>query len=259
MNAAVPVIEIASGQKRGLTNLVWRILKKTWWITASIVLTYVVLLNLWVASGSSQWKLEIDREGTQVYSMKVPGDSTVKFKGVTQYDYSYSQMLSAFIDAESFTKDCGKLAAGCVEYRFIQPFDPVRKTNTQYWRTELFPPFLNREVIVRGSIVQDPVTKGILLENTAVPSLLPPNDCCVRITQLHNTWKYTPLANGKVEVEYIQNFAGGGFLPDFLMSFAGEGVFQLMHADIPKLLDNDKYRSAKLDFILEYRTDKSAS
>lgn len=261
MNVASTAIPIGSESKpkTGVRGILWKILKKAWWWAASIVFAYVVLNQLWVSSGSGEWKLEIDRDGTQVYSMKAPGDSVVKFRGVTQYDYSYSQMISTFIDAESFTQDCSKLAAGCLEYRFIKAWDPVHMTNTQYWRTELFPPFANREVIVNGSMIQDPVTKGILLENSAAPSLLPPNDCCVRITQLHNTWKYTPLSNGKVEVEYTQNFAAGGMFPDFLLSFSAEMVHQLLHKDIPRLVDEDKYRNAKLDFILEYRADKTAS
>lgn len=234
-------------------------LKYFWLWSASIVFTLVALDWLWVASGSSEWTLEIDRDGTQVYSMKVPGDSTVKFKAVTQYDYSYSQMLSAFIDADSFTHDCGKLAAGCLEYRFLKPWDPQHLSNTQYWKTQLFPPFSNREVVVNGTIVQNQQTKEILLENTAAPSLLPPNECCVRITQLHNTWRYTPQDNGKVQVEYIQNFAAGGFFPDFLLSLGAEPVHQLLHRDIPKLLDNDKYRNAKLDFIQEYRDPEPAA
>jgi hypothetical protein len=244
---------------RSVRKKVGKILKYVWLWTASIVFACLVLDWSWVNSGSSKWKLEIDRDGTQVYSMKVPGDSIVKFRGVTQYGYSYSQMLSAFIDAESFTKDCGKLAAGCLEYRFLKPWDPQHMTNTQYWRTELPSPFLNREVVVNGKIFQNKETKEILLENSAAPSLIPPNDCCVRITQLHNTWKYTPLKNGKVEVEYIQNFSGGGFVPDFLLSFGAEPVYQLMHVDIPKLLDDDKYRNAKLDFIEEYQTSSTVA
>ena len=253
------IVTTAIGPGNKAPKRAWKYLKTFWVWTASIVFTCLVMERFWVMSGSSQWKLEIDRDGTQVYSMKVPGDSIVKFRGVTQYGYTYSHMLSAFIDAESFTKDCGKLAAGCVEYRFLKPWDPQHMTNTQYWRTELGGPFQNREVVVNGKIFQDKDTKVILLENSAAPSLIPPNDCCVRISQLHNTWKYTPLANGKVEVEYIQNFAGGGFIPDFLLAFGAEPVFQLMHVDIPKLLDNEKYRRAKLDFIEEYAPVKLAA
>ena len=262
MNSAIATEAVspkAAGSGSRFFRAARKVLKVSWLWAASIVFACMVLNWLWVSSGSGQWVLELDRDGTQVYSMKVPGDSVVKFRGVTEYDYSYSQMLSAFIDAESFTEDCGKLAAGCLEYRFIVPFDPVHLTNTQYWRTELFPPFSNREVVLKGTIVQDPRTKEILLENTAAPSLLPPNDCCVRITRLHNTWRYTPQHNGKVQVEYVQNFSGGGFLPDFVLSLGAEAVHQLLHKDIPKLLDNDTYRHARLEFIQEYRdTDPAA-
>lgn len=243
----------AAGSATRFGRTAGKYLKYLWLGAASIVLTGVVLNWLWVMSGSNEWELEIDRDGVQVYSLKTPGDGNVMFKGVTQYDYSYSQMLAAFIDDESFAKDCGKLSAGCVEYRFLKPWDPRLMTNTQYWRTQLFFPFANREVVVSGRIRQDKDTKELLLENSAAPSLIPPNECCVRITHLHNTWRYTPQENGRVKIEYVQNLDAGGLFPDFLSAFGAEMVHALLHTDIPKLLDNDKYRNAKLDFIEEYR------
>lgn len=220
---------------------------------ASFFISAVSLLNLaWITSGSNRWELEIDRNGTQVYYLKSPGSSVNKFKGVTHYKYTYSHMLSAFIDPH-LVDNCAEMVAGCVEYKFLRPWDSRFMANTQYWRAKLFPPFADREIILNGKIYQDKQTKEILLENSAAPNVIPPNDCCVRLSHMHNTWHYTPLGNGEVEVVYIQDFDMGGFFPGFLLSFGAEQVYKLLHTDIPALLEKkEEYRNAKLDFIEEY-------
>lgn len=212
----------------------------------------LVFLNwIWMSTGSNEWELEIDEDGTQVYSLKSPGSSNVKFKGITTYDYTYSHMLSLYID-EAYTGKCEDLVPGCVEYEFLNSWDPQKLTNTQYWRIKAFFPFSDREMVLNGKIRQNPETKEILLENTAAPNIIEPNDCCVRVTHLHNTWRYIPLESGGVRVEYIQDFDLGGFFPDFMISLGAAGVYQLMHTEIPKFLDDDTLRNASLDFIEEY-------
>jgi hypothetical protein len=225
-------------------------LKYFWMAAASVVFVYIALVRLWVMSGSGEWELEIDRDGVQVYSMKVPGDSVVLFKGVSDYHgFTYSQMLAAFND-ETFLEDCGKLSPGCLEYRFLKPWNPDLMRNTQYWRTELFFPFANREVVVNGSIRQDERTGDVLLENVAAPSLIPPNECCVRITRLHNTFRHIPLENGGIRLEYTQNFDAGGFFPDFLTTFGAEGVHSFLRTDLPALWKT--YENVELDFIVPH-------
>ncbi len=227
----------------------------TWifYICASLAILSVVINVVWKASGTNRWVLDIDKDGTQVYSLKTPGSSLIKFKGVTKYKYSYGHMLSAFID-DKFTDNCEDFAPGCLEYKFIKPWDNHLQKNSQYWKFKLFPPFADREIVLNGTVYQDPKTKEILLENSAAPNLLPLNDCCVRITHLHNTWRYTPLKDGEVEVEFIQDFDLGGFFPDFLINLGASQVYNMMHTAIPKLLDSrERYRNIKFEFIEEYK------
>jgi hypothetical protein len=179
----------------------------------------------------------------------------MKFKGVTRYSYTYSQMFAMFIDDSSFADSCEKLVEACVEYRFISKWNPQLLTNAQYWRMDFPFPFTDREMVLNGKIYQDPETKVVLLENSAAPNLIPTTDCCVRVSHLHNTWRYTPVGNGQVEVEYINDVDLGGFFPDFLVSLAGvDETYKLLHNIIPNLLDNmEQYRDKKLDFIVEYK------
>lgn len=227
---------------------------KTFFLT--VLPIFVTLMVIWdhvaTNSGDNQWHLVLEKDGVEVYQMDVAGSSTHKFKGVITYDkYSMSNIIAPMIDP-AIADDCTKWVPNCLGYKLLKDWDPVMKHNVQLWTMELFPPFLPREILLQGSIIQDPATKVVTIENTAVPNKVAPNDCCVRMQQVHNVWTFTPQAGGKVKVEFVQDLDMGGMFPDFLLNLGGadEMVKMLAH-DNPAMLDKPQYKSAKLDFIEE--------
>jgi hypothetical protein len=211
-----------------------------------------VVLDWWGTNrGSNEWELDVDKDGIQVYSMKTPGASVKKFKAVTTFPYTLSHMLAAFKD-DTIGDDCEAWVTGCVSLKFIKPWDSRLQQNVQLWELELFPPFDNRELLLQGTLVQDPATKVVTIENTAVPNKVAPNDCCVRLSHVHNVWTYTPLPGGKVKVEFVQDIDMGGFFPDFLLNLGGaDETYRMFKEDMPRWLSIEKYKHEKLDFIQE--------
>jgi hypothetical protein len=202
-------------------------------------------------SGSNQWKLRIDRNGIKIYTLKTPGSSNVKIKGVTTYKYKLSQMVAAFFD-ESIQDDCESWVPGCIEYKILKPWDSKRQTTIQLWKLKLFPPFSNRELLLQGELYQDKQSKEIIIENTAVPNKIPPHDGFVRLSHVHNVWRYIPQENGETRVEFIQDMDMGGLFPDFLINLGGPyGIYELLAETTPKMMKNEKYLMAKYDFIEE--------
>lgn len=211
----------------------------------------IILLNwMWINSGSNEWKLQIDRDGAQVYTLKTPGSASLKIRGVTQSDeFTLSNHLAPFFD-ESIQEDCGKWVEGCVDYKILKPWDPQTQVNVTMWTVGLFPPFAPREFLLMGRLAQDPVSKVVTLENIAVPNKLEPNDCCVRLQQVHNVWNYTPMQDGSVKVELLYDLSMGGLFPSFLLNLGGpEEIHKMLTRDNPELLRRDAYRSAHFDFI----------
>jgi hypothetical protein len=218
---------------------------------AYAALALAVLEWIRVASGDNDWQLEIDEDGTQIYSLKSPGVSIKKIKGVTTYKASLSNMIAPFID-ESIQENCKEWLPTCVEYKILSSWDPQLRRNIQLWTVEIFPPFKNREILLRGTINQDKATKVVTIDNIAAPNTIPPNDCCVRLSHVHNVWRYTPLGNGEVRIEFTQDLDMGGFFPDFLLNLGGpDELYKMLHDDMPGWLNQERYRSAKLDFIRE--------
>src|SRR5262249_9716310 len=133
-----------------------------------------------------------------------------------------------------------------------KPWDPRKQSNVTMWTVSLFGPFSPREFLLQGQLSQDPRTKVVTLENIAVPNAVPPNDCCVRLTHVHNVWRYEPLADGTIKTEFVSDLDMGGAFPKFLLNLGGPSeIHKMLVEDNPKLLRNEKYRTARLDFIDE--------
>lgn len=257
MSVISPVAESDAMPEENTKKPKGRLLRKLkkYILYGAVSLVFIILAAnaIWLRSGSNNWELAIDKDGVKVYTLKSPGSSVVKFKGVTKYKYTLSQMLLSFNDDSYTGEDCGKYMPGCVEYRFLKPWDPKRMSNTQYWRFGLGGPFADREMVLLGTVFQDKETKEVVLENIAVPNEIPPNDCCVRLTHMHNIWRYTPVGNGELQVEYTQDFDLGGFFPDFLLSLGASQVHMTLHTFLPELIESkEAYATAKVDFIEDY-------
>lgn len=218
----------------------------------SMVMLYVGADWAWTMSGSNEWKLKIDENGTQVYTLKAPGDPSIKVRGVTRSkEFSMSTHIAPFFD-ESIQKDCAAWVEGCFEYRILKRWSEESQYNVTMWSVNLFPPFSPRQILLQGNLSQDPATKVVTLENIATPNKVAPEDCCVRLDHVHNVFKYTPLGDGTIEVELVYDLDMGGLFPKFLLNLgAPYEVHKMLSEDTPKLLRREEYRNAKLAFIEE--------
>ncbi len=221
-------------------------------IVALIVISFIWHFA-WIMTGSNEWELKIDKNGTMVYTLKAPGSVMKKFRGVKNYRYSLNNMISPFVDeSDDIQKNCDKWLPGCTEYKILKRLDSKSLSNLQLWKFKIFFPFAPREMLLQGQIYQDTLTKEIVIENIAVPNKIDQNKGYVRLTHLHNMWHYTPQKSGEIQVEFTQDFEMGGFFPSILMNLAGtQAVYKILDQDLPKQFALEKYRTAKLDFIQE--------
>lgn len=209
---------------------------------------------VWKNSGSGQWKLESDKQGVQIYSLKQPGSSLKKFKGIIQTDYTLSHLVAALID--DTVETCADWIPGCISVDHIDPWDPETLSNTLLWTVDAIPMVDPVELIVKASVKQDDDSKIVQVRFESEPDRLPENDCCKRVRHMFNSWTYRPLANGKTEVEFEQDFSMGeftsGLMPNVVFSLMGPTILQSFFvSDIPRVMDKEKYRVAAFDFIEE--------
>lgn len=222
-------------------------------VAVSVTITLAVTANwLWLMSGSGKWVLKIDRNGTQVYTMKTPGSAALKVRVVSRSrEFGLGAFIAPVLD-ERIQQDCAKWVKGCLGYRIVQPWEARSQSNVAMWTIPLFAPFAPRELLIQNQVSQDPRTKAVTLESLAIPNRLPPNSCCVRVEHLHNIWRYTPLPDGSIQQEVLYDLDMGGAFPQLLLNVgAPEQLFEEVTQGNPAKLRAGGYRNTHLDFIDE--------
>lgn len=192
---------------------------KILWITSiSIVILYFLAGLIWRYSGSNQWKLAYEKNGVKVYTLKMPGSDILQVRGVARYQSTVAGMVK--LD----TINNSLVAAGATDIADLGGDDQAKYSTFRFNMGRLFRP---REYVTRTQIYQNPITKQVLVETWATPEKLPPNPCCFRVTELHNSQRITPLGNGEIEVEYTMNMDLGGFVPAYLQNYGRVKVMSL--------------------------------
>jgi hypothetical protein len=235
----VAVLEKSATKTRGRLSKVLRIALA---IALSLAAMFFIARLIWRFSGSNQWEMVRDGSGVKIYALKAPGSDLNKFKGVVRVRATMARIL-AWMQDPDVCKD-----AGCYELKIIENVDDHLSYSTFRLDT---PPFRTREYVIRSLVYQSPQTKELLFAFSAAPDKIPPNDCCFRVTEMNNLWRFTPQDNGEVQVEYFVNMNPGGFMPDMAINL---GVPTFMFDALSKLqsfLERDKYKAAKYPFLLE--------
>lgn len=221
-------------------------LRRGLWVTSvSLLVLYAGARLAWRFSGSNKWEFVEERKGVKVYSLKSPGSDLQKFKGIGRVRTTLPRLVKLFQDAEICKE------AGCTSTRLVDRVDDQQQFYA-FQHTLPFP-FRKREFVVREQFYQDPRTKAILMEVVAAQDKIPEDSCCFRVTEMNNTWLFTPVTNGEIEIELILNMHEGGFVPDLMLNRMRDGILVNMLSHIQGWVDRDKYRDAKYDFIDEGR------
>jgi len=210
-------------------------------------ITVILFISHWVwkSSGSSEWEFIREVDGVIVYSMKTPGSLIKKYKVTGRFKSTLSGIMKLMRDPDS----CNDV--GCNESYIIDKKDYPRFVHYTF-RYDMPEPFKPREFVVLSEFHQDPESKEIYVDYNAAVDKLPPNECCVRVTHMHNIWKFKPLGNGEVEVEFIMDNHPGGMMPYFLVNAE---FTDTMHLEIPALqeiLYKEEYKNAKVDYVKEF-------
>ncbi|RZK10538.1 MAG: hypothetical protein EOO43_20150 [Flavobacterium sp.] len=198
----------------------------------------------WKQSGSNQWELEHEINGVKVYSLKAPGAVLKLYKVVGRFQAKLGPIMKVMRDPAA----CDDV--GCYESYIIEKPDYPRFV-TYTFRYPMPSPFKPREYVVLSEFHQDSTTKEIYVDYKTVTDKLPLSDCCVRVPHMHNKWRFTPMENGDVQVEFIMDHDPGGFVPYFVVN---AGMSESIHTNIPELqavLDKDKYKDAVVEYVQE--------
>lgn len=242
---------ISTGKKRSLARTLLRIAL----VTGLVLVVGLFTAHLvWKSSGSGKWRLEIDRGGIQVYSMKSPGSTLKHFRVVSRAKTSLQHVVAVFTDTS--LQHCNDWLRTCSSSWPIEAWNAEGHYQLAFYRVNLSWPFSPREFVLKVQFGQDPQSKALSIDVMAAPELLPEDKCCVRVTHMHNRWRWTPVKNGEVEVEILEDMDVR--LPYFLVNARAKQLWSFM-SRVPGLLDREQYPNEKFDFVEEPATETAAA
>jgi hypothetical protein len=206
---------------------------------------------VWTASGSSQWQLVTDKEGVKVWTMKSPGSPLVRVKAEVTIKSSLSSMVKLLEDLDSCVD------AFCYDTKVLREVQSMPDNYGKYVRFKFDLPiagYKTRDYVLFAEHYQDPKTKKLEINIMAAPDMIPRDNCCIRVTHLHNNWKLTPLKNNELNIVFTQDTDIGGMNYPLANVALKEGMYKVLH-DMQDLMNKDKYKNAKVDYIKELGQD----
>jgi len=100
---------------------------------------------------------------------------------------------------------------------------------------------------LKMQLSRDPRTNALQMEVTSLPELLPADGCCLKMGEVHNVWRVTPVENGMLEFEFREN--DDPPVPYWLFN----RFMSRNKAGIPRTAQRafnlEKYRSAEFAFL----------
>lgn len=228
----------------------WRKVRK-FLLIGTIFLIFLVFVAqlIWKMSGSNQWELKADKNGVKIYTLKSPGSSILKVKGTTKVKSTLNGLIALSQD-QTTCDEC--LKAEVVE----QVSDQVSYVTFAYPFPYYFEP---REFVVKSLYSQNPETKEVFFDFTAVPGKLPADSSFFRVTHFYVFWRFKPIGNGEVELEMIRDIDPGGFAPSLMVnSYMPFEAYTLL-SGLQEFVDKEKYQNANVSFIEELAEPEKVS
>lgn len=205
----------------------------------------LLLSNPAYTQKAGPWELKKEKKDIKVYVRDSPDSPIKQLKMKFTVEASMSAIVLLLQDVAAIPDWVYK----CPEAYHLKK---INATEEIYYNRMDFPwPLDDRDLIVKNTMKQDPITKVVRSESFNEPTYIPKKEGLIRIPKLHLWWEFTPRDNGLVEVEYFLSSDPGGLIPAWMINLAiDQGPTQTVKA-FRKILKAPKYRDAQLDFISE--------
>lgn len=224
-----------------------KILKGVGYAALALAAVLFVAHLLWRASGSNEWELAREENGVKVWTMKSPGSTVLRVKSEVRINSNLGGMVKLLEDLDSCADSY------CYDTLELRRIPSLPGHYGKYVRFKFdipIPGFKTREYVLFAEHVQDPNTKQIEINIMASPDMMPRDECCIRVTHLHNNWKLTPLPNNQLDIEFTQDTDLGGMQYVLANIALKEGMFKVLN-DMQDFMNKDRYKNAKVDYIEE--------
>ncbi len=162
------------------------------------------------------WELKTKKGNISIYTRTTPKSSIKEVRITTQIDGTLDQLLTVLDDVPNFKNWVYR----CTHSDLLKK---VSDDEYYYYNRTDFPfPLSDRDVIIHSKTWTVPGTNIVKTHADAYAKddLYKVQKGIVRIQVLEYTWTFTPLDNGKVDIDYNILSEPGGVLPAWAINLA---------------------------------------
>jgi len=215
-------------------------------MTRTIFFTFI-LLGFFSLPGRSQddWKLKTDKDGINIFTRTFPDSKFKAIKVEVELDATLSQMVAVVLDVNTGAQWVYSTKSSVL-------LKQVSPSELYYYSEVSIPwPAANRDFIAELRAVQDSHSRVVTIYGPVFPDYLPVKKDIVRVRRSEGKWVISPLAKGRIKVEYTLRVDPGGDLPAWLVNlFVTKGPFESFKK-LKEQLRKPEYVNAKLPFITD--------
>jgi hypothetical protein len=203
-----------------------------------IMTTILSVLIIAMPSHAGQWKQKKNSNNIKVWTKDIPGQPLKAMKGETIIQASITDIGYLLQTPSAFPKWVADLESS----KLIKQVSKASQLLYFVQKT----PVKDRDVVIKGSLSQNPKTKAITVTMVNVPNVVKPNSKYVRIPKMNGKLTFTPAGNGKLKVVYLLTVNPGGNIPKLIANtFAVQTPYKTL-LGLKKLSANlTPYRDSK--------------
>ena len=215
-------------------------------MTRTIFFTFI-LLGFFSFPGRSQddWKLKTDKDGINIFTRTFPDSKFKAIKVEVELDATLSQMVAVVLDVNTGAQWVYSTKSSVL-------LKQVSPSELYYYSEVSIPwPAANRDFIAELRAVQDSHSRVVTIYGPVFPDYMPVKKDIVRVRRSEGKWVISPVAKGKIKVEYTLRVDPGGDLPAWLVNmFVTKGPYESFKK-LKEQLQKPEYVNAKLPFITD--------
>jgi hypothetical protein len=164
-----------------------------------------------IVQAQSEWKLERNKEGIEVYSHSYPESRIKAVKVLCRVESTLSQLAAVLLDIKNQDEWFYHTKSSILKI--------VSPTELYYYSELSFPfPMSNRDFIEQISLSQNTTTLIVTMTVKNLPDFIPIKKGIVRVLHSQCKWVVTPLAKKSLLVEFTLFADPGGTIPVWLVN-----------------------------------------
>ncbi|MES2331682.1 MAG: START domain-containing protein [Bacteroidota bacterium] len=191
------------------------------------------------------WILKSDKDNIKTFNKPLADSKLNAVKVEAVFAGSLSQFVSVLQDVGSYDK----WVYGSRSTRLLKEMSP---SELFYYSEVNFPwPATNRDFVSHVVISQDLQTHTVHVNAKNVPGWVSSQPKIVRIERSSGEWTITPIAKGRIKVEYVLQVDPGGDLPAWIInSFSSKGLVETFK-NLREWIKKPAYVNARPVFITD--------